>query len=292
MNLRQLEIFQTIIKEGSFTGAAKKLDMAQPAVSIAIRKLEQELGFSLLKRADIVTATTEGNILISHAQKLLGDMQLAKQAMTDLHELQTGLIRFSTSPMLGSYFFPQKIKQFKQQYPGIDFQVINQGTINARKILDSQLCDMAVVDLDKLDSDIQAIPFKSEEIVACISPDHHLANKKSLHLEEFLQEPLILYRQDYAMRRLVDEASSALNIPTNIVMETDLLGMIKYSILEGNGVGLCLKMMADKEKIICSIPFVKPLKLNLGLGWKKDSYLSAANRAFIQYLNNGNDPTL
>ncbi len=285
MNLRQLEIFTCVVNTGSFTKAAKLLHMAQPAVSIAIRKLEDELNIQLVSRTDTIRATAEGNILLEHAQKLLSGMQLAKQAMSDLTQLNQGVVRFSTTPILGEYFFPDKIKAFAGQYPNIDFQVIDQDTINDLSALENQHCDISVVNMENLPKGIEAIHLKQQEIVACLAKDHPLANKKKIKIENFLQQPLALYGKQHILRHIVDEASSRLGISIHTALETDLAGMQLKTIAQSQCVGLSLGKMV-KDDAVRLLPFHTPLFLKLGLGWKKDKYLSSANRAFIQFLKN------
>ncbi|MFT5117125.1 MAG: LysR family cyn operon transcriptional activator [Kiritimatiellia bacterium] len=284
MNLRQLEIFTTVIAVGSFTEAAKILHMAQPAVSIAVRKLEDRLGSQLICRVDNLTPTAEGAVLLAHAKQLLSDMRVTKQAMVDLTELKTGLVRFSTSPILGSYFFPKKIKAFQDLHPNIRFQVIHQETINERQMLDEQRCDMAIVNMEDIPKGMEAIPLGQQEVVACISPDNPLATKTTLDLAMFLQQPLVLYTENHSLRQVVNQASASLNINLSIIVESDLTGMILKMIGQNIGIGLCLRAIADHEKELVILPFTKPLFLQLGFGWIKDRYLSAANRAFIDSL--------
>jgi DNA-binding transcriptional LysR family regulator len=288
MNLRQLEIFLNVVEQGSFTLAAKELQMAQPAVSIAVRKLEDSLGLQLINRTDPISPTAEGEMLKAHAQQLLGQAALVEQAMFDLSSTKTGLIRFSTSAMLGSYFFPPLIEKFNKSYPNIDFQIINQGTVGAQEILDQQQADMAVVNMERKEDDIQAIPLTRQEVVVCVGKSNPLAKQKTITKEAFLSEPLVVYRKDYALRQLIDDMIDSmdkeLRRQPNIILQTDLLGMILGSIAANHGVGLCLKIVAQKEEKLAFLSFETPIFLELGLGWKETQYLSKANQTFISFL--------
>ena len=284
MNLRQLEIFSAVANAGSFTGAAKVLNMAQPAVSIAIRKLEDELGLCLLDRGDQVLPTAEGEVLLQHAARLLGTMQTARQQMAELNGLQCGEVRFSTSAMLGSYFFLPHITAFRKQYPGISLRVVNEGTHGARQLLEEGASDMAVVNLDDLPGEVEAVPLTRQEVVACVSEQHPLASQGSISFTELAAQPLVIYRENYALRRLVDNLSERYQVTPNLVMETDLLGMILGMVSAGDGVTVCLRTMAESEPGLVAIPFTEPVWLPLGLGWRRGKYLSAANRAFVDFL--------
>jgi DNA-binding transcriptional LysR family regulator len=284
MKFRQLEIFTAVVETGSFTRASQRLFMAQPAVSIAIKKLEEELKVKLIYRADKLTPTSEGQVLLEHAKELLNGMQKAKQAICDLHTLESGLIRFSTSPIMGEYFFPDKVDAFKHLYPKINFQIFAQETIEERQQLDNQLCDMAIVNMENLPKDMEALALSRQEIVACIYTHNPLAKQKNISLETFLKQPLILYTEKHTLRKLVARASEDLTIKPTIILESDFTGMILKTISRDKGIGLSLRAIANQEPNIKTLPFKKPLFLSLGLGWKKNTYLSAANTAFIHFL--------
>jgi DNA-binding transcriptional LysR family regulator len=284
MNLRQLEIFTTIAESGSFTAASKKLHMAQPAVSIALKKLEEHLGIQLICRSDNALPTAEGTVLLLHAKRLLNQMQTTKQAMSDLNALDSGLVRFSTTPILGNYFFPDKVQAFNSLYPNIHFKITHQETIEEQRQLREQQCDMAIVNMESVPKDMEAIALNQQEIVACTAINHPLATQQSLLIQDFLKQPLALYQREHTLRKIIDNAASHLNITPCVVLESDLTEMILQAISHNMGIGLCLRNITRHEKNLAILPFDKPLFLKLGLGWKKEAYLSSANRAFIDFL--------
>lgn len=284
MNLRQLEIFSTVIHEGSFTQAARKLNMAQPAVSIAVRKLEERLELKLIHRADDITPTAEGYILLEHAHQLLNDMRLTQQAMSDLHELKAGQVRLSTSPILGNYFFPEKIQAFRKHYPNIEFQIHYQKTISERHLLDLQQCDLCVVNMQEIPKDFDAVFISQQEVVACVAPTNPLAKKKNLAIAEAIKHPTALYCEGHTLRNIMDREYKKRQITPNIIMESDLTGMILQTVANTQSIGLCLRTISQHEPAINVIPFKKPLYLNVGIGWKNNTYLSAANRAFVDFM--------
>ncbi len=284
MNLRQLEILTTVVQTGSFTGAAKVLHMAQPAVSIAIRKLESEFETQLISRAEKVSPTAEGLVLLEHAEKLLTQMKLAKQAMSDLKQLNKGVIRLSTTPILGNYFFPEKIEKFKKQYPNIDFQIINQGTVENLDLLRQQRCDIAITNIENPTRELEISPLEPQEIVACASSESVLAQNKYITMKQLLEQPLAVYKVEHKLRDIIEKACDEHNMTAHIILETDLTGILLKTVANNNALALCLKSITTHEKGIVALPFNKPLFLRPGICWKKNSYLSAANRTFIEFL--------
>lgn len=285
MNIRQLQIFQAVAMNASFSRAAVQIHMAQPAVSIAIRKLEEQLDLQLFVRTHHQTyMTAEGEALLVHADRLLHQFRVAEDEMDDLRGLEKGLVRFSTTAMLGSYFFPPVIAAFQSRHPGIRLEVINEGARGVQQLLDSGQIDMGVVNLDEIGQELDVCPLLHDEVVACVADGHSLAKRNSLPMEQFLKQPLVLYGKNYYLRQLVDGYSKDLNQPLNISLETDLLGMIIGLVRDCKGATIALRSAAQREPGLVPVPFERSIFLSLGMAWKRNGHLSLANRAFLEFL--------
>jgi len=286
MDKRQLQIFHSVVNEGSFTKAASALHMAQPAVSIAIRKLEQELAVILLNRSDRkVSLTAEGARLFVHAEKILRQFQQAVQEITELSNLQGGQVRLGTSAMLGSYYLPEKIAAFRKLHPKIDVQISGEGTRRSQQLILSGEIDMGVITMDNIPETLEVHRLlEKEEVVACVSPSHRFAERGVLDFTSFVKEPLIVYREGYYLRELIGRLSEARGIEPKIAVETDLLRLMVSLVQEGLGLGFCLRRLAEKEPELVGIPFKQPIYLELGIAWKRNQYLSKANRCFVDFL--------
>ena len=121
MELMQLEMFVAMVEEGSFHKAAERVFRTQPAVSIAIRKLEQELGSQLFDRANrnACVLTDTGEVLYGFAKQLLNLRDEAIITLQQLHNLQSGRIRIGANESTGLYLLPRLILAFREQYPKI-----------------------------------------------------------------------------------------------------------------------------------------------------------------------------
>ncbi len=286
MDRRQLQIFQKVAVEGSFTKAAKQLHMAQPAVSIAVRKLEEELGLTLLSRADKkVSLTSEGETLLRHAHTILNQFQQAQLEMSELQVMERGRVNLGTSAMMGSYFFPEKIAAFRQQYPHITVSVIGEGTRRAQQLLLDGVIDMALVNVEGASEELEVKPLGvPEEVVACVAQSHPLASHKNISFTDFLAESLVVYREGYYLRELIESQGQALGIEPRIGVETNLLSLMINLIEQGQGVGFCLKRVVEQEAKLRAISFEDPIFLQLGFAWKRNRYVSKANRAFMDFV--------
>ena len=285
MDNRKLAIFHAVATLNSFSQAAEQLHIAQSAVSVAIKKLEDELGLMLFDRNERrIRLTVEGKRLLTHASIIQKQFFEAEQDMAALHNLTAGRVSFSTTAMMGSHYFPERISEFKTHHPDIDFRVINEGTEGVLELLESGEVDMGVVNNNNIDASLEAIPLCDEPIVVCVAEDHPLAKLKTISEELYCQQRLVLYRQNYYLRQLTIALHLQHQRPPNIAMETDLLGMIIQLVRTGEGVTLGLRITAESESGIVGIPFEKEKILSLSMAWPRKRQLSVANQAFISFL--------
>lgn len=285
MDYRQLQIFHSVVTEGSFTRAAERLFMAQPAVSIAVRKLEEEFDTSLLNRSDRkISLTAEGRTLFRHAERILAQFQQARMEMSELQGLEGGEVRLGTSAMFGSYFLPKKITGFRERYPNIRFEVYGEGTRRAQQLLLDGAIELGVVNMENLPEELEGHSLVEEEVVACLRKDHPKARKKRINFPDFAQEPLIVYGKGYYLREIIEQLCKTHQVNPMIAVETNLLRLMTNLIQGGQGIGFCLKRVADMEPNLRGVAFKTPIFLNLGIAWKRNHYLSKANRAFVDFL--------
>jgi len=285
MDRRMLQVFREVVRQGSFTRAAEKLYIAQPAVSITIRKLEEELELTLLNRLEKqVTLTTEGESLLRHAEAILAAFAAAETEMAELRDLSHGEVRIGIPPMLSSYYFPRIIGAFRQQYPNLQLSVNGEGAANLLRMIRRGEIDMAVIAGAEVPDGLQGQQLLREEIVACVPAGHPLAGLPSVSLAAFMREPLILYQEGYFMRELMNQLIAASSEAPQVVFETNLFSMVRSLIRQGTGVSTFLRMVVSDDPDLAAVAFDPPIYLDLQVAWKADRYLSRANRAFLEFL--------
>src|SRR6185369_11245553 len=147
MDVRALRYSLAIARFGSFTKAAESLHVAQPALSVSIRKLENELGVTLfVRKAHSVEPTVEGRILLARAERIFNEIDSAINEIADVVELRTGGIRLGMPPMFGLEYFPNLIAQFHAAYPGIALTVIEGSADEIGRHLDAGEIDLAMLE--------------------------------------------------------------------------------------------------------------------------------------------------
>ncbi|ASP38857.1 LysR family transcriptional regulator [Bacterioplanes sanyensis] len=285
MDIRHLRYFKAVSDCGSFTRAAEQLHIAQPALSMAIRKLEAELELTLLHRRDRrVRLTDEGQRLYLHAQRMVQASEDAKLEMAELKGLQRGEVRVGVSSMLGSYYFPPVFMAFRQQYPQLTLSVTDAGTDRLRQLLLNGELDLAVIVDEDCPSELQAERFLSEQMLVTCGQDHPFATQHSIRSEDFFAQDLLLFKEGFFHRKVVERMARDGGFKPRISVETNLITLIKTMVSQGFGVSTLLPMVIDKTDNLITRSFAQPVWLHLSLAWRKDGYLSQANRTFADFM--------
>lgn len=284
MDLRQLRFFLEVAASGSFTKAALQLHIAQPALSIAIRKLEEELEVLLFNRRDRrITLTAEGEALLLHAKAILQEVGKARQEIADLRGLLKGEVRVGLTPMLSSFFFPKIISSFKRRHPGLNVSVYGDSAWSIQRKIDADELDMGVI-AGEVPEELDSHHLLREEIVACVHRSHPFARRKKIPMREILGEPLIHFKEGYHLREMIDELAEQEGVPLSVVAESNLFSLVRSLVKEELGLAFFLKMVVARDSEVAALSCDPPLFLDLSVAWKKNACLSRANRAFVDYL--------
>jgi len=284
MDLRQLRFFLEVADSGSFTRAAEKLHIAQPALSIAIRKLEEELDVILFNRRDRkISVTAEGEVLARHARVIQEDVAKARQDIADMQGLLKGEVRVGLTPMLSSFFFPQIISSFKRRQPALQLSVSGESAWDIQGKIESGELDMGVI-AGQVSDALESHHLVREEVVACVHRGHRFAGRKRMPLREMLGEPLIHFKEGYHLREMIDGLAATEGLSPTVVAESNLFTLIRSLVKEELGLAFFLKMVVARDAEVAAISCDPPVYLDLSIAWKKNTYLSKANRAFVEFL--------
>lgn len=284
MDLRQLNFFLEVADSGGFTKAAEKLNIAQSALSIAIRKLEDELEVKLFVRRDRkVSLTAEGESLVLNAKEIFRGVAKARQEIADLRGLLRGEVRVGLTPMLSSFFFPKIISAFKRRFPALQISVYGDSAWNIQRKIESGEIDMGIIS-GRTPAGLDSHHVLREEVVACVHRFHPLAGRKKSAVRDLLAQPLVQFKKGYYLRELVDELAASHGIVPVVMAESNLFSLVRSLVKEELGLAFLLRMAVAKEAGVATIPCDPPLFLDLAIAWKKDAPLSPANRAFINFL--------
>ncbi|MET3999268.1 LysR family transcriptional regulator [Marinobacterium sp. MBR-109] len=285
MDIRSLRYFVAVVEQGGFSAAAEQLHIAQPAVSMAIRKLEQSLQLQLFHRNERrVSLTDEGQVLLRHAHSILRAVQDAEREMHELHALERGEVRVGVPGMLGSYYFPPILMAFRHRYPQLRLEVVEAGTRQLQQMIHCGEIDMGVIVADTPPDDLETHSFLQAQMMAVLPVDHNLAGSDSISYDAFFAEELVLFKEGYFHREVIDRLSTEAGVSPHIGFETNLIPLIKQIVSHGFGITTLLEMVVADDPQLIALPFEQPVWLDLSLAWRKGHLLSRANRTFVDFV--------
>ncbi|WP_426415240.1 LysR family transcriptional regulator [Aestuariirhabdus sp. LZHN29] len=285
MDLKRLRYFNELATTGNFTQAASRLGIAQPALSMAMQKLEQEVGLKLINRTERrMTVTADGEVLLRYARQMIDLMADAQRELQALKELEQGVIRLGVSAMLASYYLPERLLAFSQRYPGVRITLFEAGTATLEQMVLAGELDLALLRTDRPHEQVRYRALIEEQIVACVPVGHDLARQQTVTLQQVTDQPLVLFREGYFLREALSDYSRSARKPLDIRFETNLIELLKRLVREGVGISTCLSMILEQDTDLRALPFDPPIGLPIGIGWKRNHYLSRAAQALVSFL--------
>jgi DNA-binding transcriptional LysR family regulator len=275
----------TIIPTGV---AAQKLYVAQPAISMSIKQLEDETGLQLIDRkAKNVRATPEGEIFIQHASEVLDKLDNLNNAVDDMLGLTKGTVSLAIPEMIGNYYMADAIAGFKKLYPDISMVITTHPADTIKNLISSDDADMGIIAIDNLSDSYESISLFREEIVIGASRQIPISNKKSINIKELADMNMLIFGSgNHHVQKLLFSIMEANGIKPNVVFESNLTDVIKQLTIEDVGVSAYLKKVIVNDERISKVSLEPNLYTEVGLVWKKGSYLSRANRLFSDHIKN------
>ena len=174
----EMTYIYTVYKEGSFSKAADKLFMTQPALSISIQKIEQSIGMPLFDRSRRPLKLTEaGEIYIDIINRMMLLEQEQKQRLNDIRELVSGTIRLGGSHYLNAYILPNILSGFTREYPGIKLEIIEESSFELSAMLADRKLDLTFSCNPAFMKDFERYEIFEDHILLCVPIGHRINEK-------------------------------------------------------------------------------------------------------------------
>lgn len=240
MDLLQLKYFKVVATLQHMTRAAEKLHIAQPSLSLTIKKLEDDLGTKLFKRSGRnIELTEEGSIFLNHVNNVFSELELGKLQIKENIKNKNRTIKMSTS---SANFLKDLLKLFLIENPEIRFsQTLDPNDVIKNNLLEKKI-DCAITSPLIIDEKIETIELANEEILLCVPNNHKFASLDSISLADLKGEDFILLSEKYSFRKFVDALCEINNISLNIIFECDYLLAIELINLK-RGISLLPKSL-------------------------------------------------
>lgn len=285
MKIIQFRYFQAVCRSMSFTKAADELYVSQPAVSTAIRDLEDEFGIRLFNRQNnSLSLTDDGKWLLEKCDNLLKEFDSIE---TQLHLLskQHNYLRVGIAPMIGNYYFFTTLHSFMKKYPLAKTEIMEAGSLELREAVMNNIVDIGVVILNDLPPNkCNTLKLYDCELVFCVSKGHPLANKKTISFAELSNEKIILLKEDSYQNTLIKSKFKEANSGLNVLLHSNQLSSVKKMIYQGNCGAFLFKAVADDDANLVAVSLDLPLFLEVGLIWLKNQKVYPDMQNFISYV--------
>ena len=278
MELRQLEYFVAVAEERSFTKAAHRERVAQPAVSAQIQRLERLVGQPLLARSSRdVRLTQAGAALLPHAKAALAAVRAAQAAVDEVANLVRGSVAIGTVT-LHPVDVAQLMADFHSDYPEVE---ITLGTDNSdvllAKLADGRL-DAAIVSIgvDENPPGLDYAVITDEALDAAVATGHPLARRKALSLRELCEHALISLPTGTGLRSRLDSACAAAGVQPRIAFEATSPVELAELARHGLGVAILPQSMARNTADLHALRLPPDLRGRLVWAWRSDMTSPAA----------------
>lgn len=291
MELRQLQYTIQIAEERNFSRAADKLHIAQPSLSQQLSKLEQELGVKLFQRnTSSVELTHAGASFIEHAQKILDAVEQLRQEMDDISQLRAGRVVIGSMPITGSHLLPYVLPAFKEAYPEIQVNLLEDTSLNLEKLTAGGGTDLSLLSLPLQEPSLTYEPIGEEMIVLAVPPGHPLAelehHPEGVAIERLKDEPFIVLKKGQGFRTMVIDLCKSAGFEPNVVFESNNIETVQSLVAAGMGITFVPQLIARakrSELIPVYVPLAAPVpSRTLVIAYRKGRYLSKAAEAFIE----------
>jgi LysR family carnitine catabolism transcriptional activator len=250
MTVKQLRAFLAVAQSLSFAQACERLHLSQPALSLAIKNLEESLGGQLLLRTTrSVSLTPEGELLLPIARRLLADWDNTEELLRQHFTLQLGKVAIAAMPSFAGNLLPMALKAFRDRYPKVNVAVHDVINEQVLEMLRNRRVELGIAFEPEALDGLEFIPFYTDRFVAVVPAGCPLAELPELSWAQLLKERFITLQRPSAVRLLLEESIAAQHGKLQVAFESHQLVTVGRMVAQGLGVSavpsLCIQQMQE-----------------------------------------------
>jgi len=293
MDLTTLKYLVSVAELGSLTAAAQAHFVTQPAVSMRLRKLQEELGVALIEaEGRRVRLTRAGEIVLDYARRFGRLEEELEREIADLTGLVRGRIAIGAMDAASSYVLPHVFSRFRERYPGIDVALEVMATNPLLSELRAGRLDLVVGTLPiERGSDLEIFPIYTERLLLVAHPAHALAGRRALAISALAGQAFISFHEGAITRGIIEGVLGSHGVTPRVTMTTDSPEAIRNLAAAGLGMAILPERVVrdDIARGILVEIAIRGLAFErtLGLIIPVRRYLSATVRAFLGVLAEG-----
>ncbi len=282
METARYKAFIAAVEEGNMTKAADKLGYTPSGVSQLITALEDDLGFKLLDRTRKgVSLTDEGSRMVPEIRRFLGGEDAIYELASEIRGLSVGTVNISSYPSVATYWLPEVIKRFQEDYPGIKLNILEGIRQEMIEWISEGTADMGFLIYSE-PMDCEWIPLQDDQMVAVLPKEHPFADKPAYPLMNCADEDFIMpaLGHDVDVENLLEEYEIVPNIKFTTMENPVMFSMIQSGLGMTITNKLCTTIWADRLAIKELDP---KIEVTFGIALPDDRHQSPAVKKFLEY---------
>lgn len=279
-----MKYFQTVCRYGSITKAAEELFVSQPTISFCIKELEDEFGVKLFhRRHNRLQLTVEGGYFLDKVNYILQSVDALSSQMKNMGNNRNH-VKIAVPAMISTFLFPQIFNAYNEVYPELQLEMLETGSLQARKLVDANSVDLGITILDSaVEDSYNVVPLVKTELVFCVSKTHPLANCQKISFKQLADQQIILFKADSYQNIFIKRAFSEVGVQPNILLYSSQLYTIKEFLSYGNVGAFLYRQVAEMDDDLVCIPLEQAIFQDIVLIWTKSGSLYSDAENFIQF---------
>jgi LysR family transcriptional activator of glutamate synthase operon len=239
MAREQLRYFVAVAERLHVTRAAEELHVSQPALSRAIRRLEQELDAELfLRDGGSLRLTDGGHTFLVHARRALAELDAGRRGLAESLSSEHGTVRLAFLHTLGAWLVPRLIVGYREVRPNVTYQLEQNGAGPMERALREGSIDLALTSPRPDDADLGFHALMTEPLLIAVPPAHRLAGRRRVSLADMREDPFVVVRHGYGLRVTTDELCARAGFAPRISFEGEDVETLRGLVAAGLGVAL------------------------------------------------------
>lgn len=288
LTLRQMQIFEAVVRLGSYTRAAEELHLSQPTVSMQVKKLSESIGYPLIEKlGSQIHTTTVGREVYISAKNILNNVMALGETAAELEGVVKGPLRLAVITT-AKYFMPHLLGAFINIHPQVKpvLKVTNRSRVLER--LKSNEDDLLIMGQVPIELDVEAYPFVDNELVVVASTHHPLTRCRSITLQQLSEERFLVREAGSGTRLAIERLFDERGLKVQAYMELGSSEAIKQAVMAGLGISVLSRHNLRLELAGNHIAILDVKGFPLFYRWYaahlKGKKLSLVSRTFLDFL--------
>ncbi|MHB1585753.1 MAG: selenium metabolism-associated LysR family transcriptional regulator [Acidiferrobacteraceae bacterium] len=287
---RRLQVFHTVARLLSFTKAAETLHMTQPAVTFQVRQLEEHFNTRLFDRThNRISLTAAGSRVYEYADKILGLYSEMSSRVRELTGDVSGILLIGASTTIAEYVLPTLLAEFQSRHKDVHIRLSVSNSLGVVHMIENNLVDVGIVESPVTNKSLAVEICWHDKLVFICPPNHPLAAKKRVHVQELLSLPFLAREEGSGTREVINEYLERNDLQwhdLNVSMEFGSPEAVKGAVEAGLGVSLVSQATIAKEvklHTLAALPLEPVLERPFSFVYQRQKFRLRAVEEFMRF---------